>query len=168
MDSWLPFFVILTALAVVLQTVILAVMYLQFRRTNERLTRMANDLQVRVNPLLARLQILVEDAQPRITSMVVDAAEMMHLARGQAQKVDRIFTEAVDRMRAQLFHVDRMLTGALETVEETGSRVRRTLWGPVQKASAFIQGVKVGLDFLRSQRRPAEKTGESSDEGLFI
>jgi len=110
----------------------------------------------------------VEDIQPRLSSIVADASEITHLARGQAQKVDRIFSEAVDRLRMQIIHADHVLTGALEAVEEAGSKVRRTIWGPVQQASALIKGVKVGLDFFRSQRRPSDRTGEQPDEGLFI
>ena len=168
MESWLPVFVIITALAVVLQMAILAAMFFQFRRMNERMTRIANDLHARMNPILTRLQILVEDSQPRITSMIADAAEIAHLARGQAQKVDRVFTEAADRMRLQLIHADQILTGALESIEDAGSRFRRTVWGPVHEVSAFIKGVKTGLDFFRSQRRPQERSGEHQDEGLFI
>jgi hypothetical protein len=168
MEHWLPFFVAITALAVVLQMAILAAMYLQFRQMNQRLTRIATDLQTRVNPILLRLQMLVEDTQPRFTSLVVDATEIVHLARGQAQKVDRVFTETMDRLRAQLIHADQILTGALEAIEDAGSQVRRTIWGPVRQASAFIKGVKVGLDVLRSQRRAPENPSEHQDEGLFI
>jgi len=168
MESWLPFFVIVTALAVVLQMAILAAIYLQFRQMNQRMTRIATVLHARMNPILTRLQILVEDTQPRIASMISDAAEITHLARSQAQKMDRIFTEAVDRLRVQLIHADHILTGVLESIEETSSKVRRTIWGPVHQASAFIKGVKTGLDFFRSRRRPPEQSGEQQDEGLFI
>ena len=168
MDSWLPFFVIVTALAVILQMAILAAIYVQFRQMNQRMTHIATDLHARINPILTRLQILVEDAQPRIASMISDTAEITHLARSQAQKVDRIFTEAVDRLRVQLIQADRILAGALEAIEDTGWKVRRTIWGPVHQASAFIKGVKTGLDFFRSRRRPPEQSGEHQDEGLFI
>ena len=168
MESWLPFFVIVTALAVVLQMAILAAMYFQFRSLNERVTRIAADLQSRVNPILARLQVLVEDTQPRVASMVNDAAEIAHIARAQAQKVDRVFTEAVDRLRMQVIHADQLLSGALESLEEAGSRFRRTLAGPMQQASAFLRGVRVGLDVFRSPGRPPDRAAESPDEGLFI
>ncbi len=168
MQSWLPFFVIITALAVVLQMVILALMYVQFRQMNERMTRIASDFHARVSPILSRLQVLVEDAQPRIAGMISDAAEITYLARSQAQKVDRVFTEAVDRLRVQLIHADHILTGVLESIEETGSKVRRTLLSPVQQASAFIKGVKTGLEFFRSRRRPQERSSETQDEELFI
>ncbi len=168
MDRWLPVFIAVTALAVVLQMAILAAMYLQFRQMNEHMRRIATDLQARLNPILARLQLLVEDTQPRITSMIIDATEITHLARGQAQKMDRVFTELMDRLRGQLIHADQILAGVLEAVEETGAQVRKTIWGPVQQASAFLKGVKVGLDVLRSHRRPSERHGEQQDEGLFI
>ena len=77
-------------------------------------------MQRRINPVISRLQMLVEEAQPRISSMISDAAEMTHVARSQVQRVDRMVTEAVDRLRMQLVHADQILTGAMEAVEETG------------------------------------------------
>ncbi len=167
METWLPFFVMVTALAVVLQMVILAAMYFQFRQMSERWTRLTSDLQARINPILFRLQTMVEDTQPRITNMVTDVSEVAHLARAQAQKMDRLFTEAVDRLRVQLIRADQILTGTLEAIDETGSKVRRTLWGPVRKASAFVRGVQVGLEVLRSGRRSSESPADQ-DDGLFI
>lgn len=166
MESWLPFFVIVAALALVLQMAILLVMLVQIRRMNERITHIATDLHARINPILGRLQVLMDDAQPRVSAMLADVAEVTHLARSQAVKVDRVFTEAADRLRLQLIHVDRILTGALETVEEAGAQFRRSLWGPLEKASAFIKGVKVGLDVLRAGKRPSG--GDQQDESLFI
>jgi uncharacterized membrane protein (Fun14 family) len=168
METLLPFFVIVAAVAIVIQAGILLVMYKQLRELNEKTARAAAELHAKITPILARLQALMEDTQPRISGMIADAAEITNLARSQAQKFDRVFSEAVDRLRLQLIHADQMVSGALETIEEAGSKVRRTVWGPVHQASAFIKGVKVGLDFFRSQRRPAERSGEHSDEGLFI
>ncbi len=168
MANWLPFFVVVTALAVVVQMFILLFIYLQFKQMTEQMTRIATELQTKIDPILTRLNRLLEDSQGRMTSIVGDAAEILHLARGQAQKIDRVFNEAVDRLRLQIIRADQILTGALESVEEAGAEFRRTVWGPVQKASAFIKGVKTGLDFFRSQRRSPERAREHSDEGLFI
>jgi len=168
MESWLPFFVIIATVSIVIQAGILFVLYKKIREVNEKTPRAAAELHAKITPILARLQALMEDTQPRISSMIADAAEITHLARSRAQKFDRVFSEAVDRLRLQLIHADQVVSGALETIEEAGSKVRRTVWGPVHQASAFIKGVKVGLEFFRSQRRPADGRGEQSDEGLFI
>jgi hypothetical protein len=175
MESWMPFFVVVTALAVVLQAVILIALFVQLRRTAARVEQIVGDLNGKLAPVLARVQILVDEVSPRITGIVVDASELTRLARSQAQKVDRILSETLERLRLQLIHVDQILTGAVETIEETGSRLRQTVWGPVVKATALVRGVQAGLEMFRSLRQRRQSVGPDSvespseqDEGMFI
>lgn len=171
MESWLPFFVIVTAVAIVLQAIMLVALFVQLRRTAARVEETVSDLNTRLSPIISRLQILVDDVSPRISGLVADAAELTRLARSQAQKVDRILTETMERLRLQLIHVDQILTGAMEAVEEAGSRIRETVWGPVVKASAMIRGIQSGLEFFRAARsrhNSAEQPSEQQDEGMFI
>ena len=109
-------------------------------------------MQTKVSPILSRVQVLLDDTQPKISEMVADASHVVYLARGQAQKMDRVLTEASDRLRGQLMHADRILAGALEAVEETGAKLQQGFWKPVRKASAVMTGIRVGLDLLRSRR----------------
>src|SRR5215468_8459695 len=162
----------IVAVALILQVTILTALFLQTRRTMLQIERSVNDLNTKFSPILTRVQILLDDTQPKITDMVNDAAHVVYLARGQAQKVDRVFTEATDRLRGQLVRADRILTGTLEAVEEAGSQFKHSLWRPVQKASALVQGIKVGIDLLRSRRsssssRRDEERSEHEEE-LFI
>src|SRR6266403_1949482 len=169
MQFWLEFFSIIAAIALVVQVVMLTLLFFQMRRTSENVNRLTSDLQARVGPILTRVQILLDDTQPQISSMVADASHIVYLARGQAQKVDRVFTEAADRLRGQLVHADRILTGALEAVEDAGAQVRTSFWRPVRKASALVQGIKVGLDLLRSRRgRANPEEPLEHEEELFI
>jgi uncharacterized protein YoxC len=170
MQFWMEFFSIVAAIALVVQVAILIGLFLQLKRTTESINRMINDLHNRVGPILTRTQILLEDTQPKLSNLVEDASQVVYLARAQAQKMDRVFTEASDRLRGQLVRADRIITGTLEAVEDAGTQVRRSFLGPVQKASAVVQGIKIGLDFLRSRRRqkqPLHETMEQEDE-LFI
>jgi signal transduction histidine kinase len=170
MQSWLPFFVIVASVSIILQTLILAAMFFQFRRQGRRVEQIAEELRTRVMPILGRVQALVEDAQPKISSMLSDATEITRVARTQVQRVDRVMVEAVDRLRLQLVHADQILTGTLETIEDTGAKLRKTLWGPIQSASAVVRGIQVGLEFFRGMRmrRPPESPVEQPDESLFI
>ncbi len=172
MPTWPGYFVVIIAVAFVLQTVILAAIFFQVKRSNEQMMRTVKDLHARIAPILTRVESLVSETQPRIVSMVTDASEVVRLARNQAQKMDRILTETLDRMREQINHVDQILTGAMETIEDTGSAFRRTMLGPIQQATAFIRGIRSGLEVLRSFRRPPAEASASSpdpsDEGMFI
>src|ERR1700687_2387758 len=170
MQFWLEFFSIVAAIALIVQVVILGLLFAQLKRTTEHMNRLVGDLHARLGPILTRVQILLEDTQPKISSMVEDAAHVVYLARNQAQKVDRVFTDAADRLRGQLVHADRILTGTLGAVEDAGMKLRKEFWAPVQKASAVMQGIKVGLDLLRSRRAPRAGAGEGAEQEdeLFI
>lgn len=170
MQMWLEFFCIVAAVALVVQVVILTMLFFQLRRTTENVNRLVGDLHSRVGPILTRAQILLDDTQPKISSMVNDASHIVYLARGQAQKIDRVFTDAADRVRGQLVHADRILTGTLEAVEDAGAKFSHSFWKPMQKASALVQGIKVGLDLLRSRRRrrSGDEPREQQEEELFI
>jgi hypothetical protein len=168
MSPWVEAFIIISGIAIVVQMVILAGMYFQMRTSLNHFTRIANDLHSRLDPILGRIDHILEDSEDRITSIMGDAAEVTRLARSQAQKVDRVFTDAVERLRIQVIRADHILTGTLEVIEETGSKVRKTLWGPVQQASAILKGLKVGLDYLRGQKRRSETETAPQDEELFI
>ncbi len=170
MQFWLELFSIVAAIALVVQVVILTALFFQLRRTTENVNRLVGDLHSRVGPILTRVQILLDDTQPEISNMVNDASHIVYLARGQAQKIDRVFTDAADRLRGQLVQADRILTGTLEAVEDAGAKIKHSFWRPVQKASALVQGIKVGLDILRSRRRrrQGDEPREQQEEELFI
>jgi len=168
MSGWVEAFIVIAAVAIVTQTLILAVMALQMKTAIERFNRIATDLQSKIDPILVRTSRILEDSEDRIASIMGDAAEITRVARGSAQKIDRVFTEAVERLRIQVIRADQILTGAMEVLEDTGTRFRKSLWEPVQQASAILKGLKVGLYFLRGQRRGSQSESARQDEELFI
>src|SRR6202040_1754384 len=165
MSGWLQAFIVIAAVAIVIQMAILLAMFFQVRTAIEQFTRIATDLQNRIDPILLRTSRILEDSEDRIASIMGDSAEITRLARGQAQKIDRVFTDSLERLRVQVIRADQILTGALEVIEDTGTRVRKTLWAPVQQVSAVLKGVRVGIDVLRGVRnRGAESDGATQDE----
>jgi hypothetical protein len=170
MQFWMEFFSIVAAIALVVQVAILIGLFLQLKRTTESINRMVSDLHTRMGPILTRTQVLLDDTQPKIATLVDDASHIVYLARAQAQKMDRVFTEASDRLRGQLVRADRILSGTLEALEDTGTQVRRSFLGPVQKVSALVHGIKIGLDVLRSRRRQPDNSTDAveQEDELFI
>jgi len=173
MESWFIVLSIVSTVALIVQVTILALLFFEAKRTMEKVNRATDDLNTRVGPMLTRVQLLLDDTQPKITSMVNDASHVVYLARGQAQKIDRVVTDAADRLRGQIVHADRILTEALEAVEDAGIQMRRSVLQPVRKASALLTGIKVGLDILRSRRSasgttPPDEPSEQQEEELFI
>jgi len=165
MTGWVQAFIIIAAVAIVVQMAVLVAMFLQLKMSMQEFTRIANDLQGRVDPILLRVNRILEDSEERISSVMGDTAEITRIARGQAQKVDRVVTEGLERLRVQVIRADQILTGALEVVDEAGTKFRNTLWGPIRQASAVMKGIKVGLDMLRRQQNhKPESDPVSQDE----
>ncbi len=167
MSGWLEAFIVVATLAIVIQMGILLAMFLQLRSAIGTFTRIASQLQARLDPILTRTNRILEDSEERIASIMGDGAEIARLARGQAQKVDRVFTDMVERLRIQVVRADHILTGALEVIEETGTAFRSKVWKPVHQASAVLKGIKAGLEFIRSGRKP-DSDAATQDEELFI
>src|SRR5437763_1543569 len=118
MQNWVG---VVVAIAFVLQVSILAALFLTTRRTMQKLDKTVTDLNARTGPILTRVQILLDDTQPKISTMVSDAAHVVYLARGQAQKMDRVLTDAADRARGKVLHLERILTGTMEVVDDAGA-----------------------------------------------
>lgn len=172
MPGWLEFFIVVAAVAIVIQSAMLVVMLLQLRTALQQITKIANELHGRIGPILLRVGKILDDSEDRIHSIMSDAAEITRVARGQAQKVDRVVTEAMERVRLQIQRADQILTGTLELIENAGTQFKDfkdRVWQPVQRASALVKGIKAGVDLFRHRRRgTAERTVVTEDEELFI
>jgi hypothetical protein len=167
MSGWLELFIAVAAAAIVIQMAVLLAMFMQLRTAIATFTRIALQLQGRLDPILTRTNRILEDSEERIASIMGDGAEIARLARGQAQKVDRVLTDMAERLRIQVVRADHILNGVLEVIEETGTTFRSKVWKPVRQASAILKGIKAGLEFIRSGRRP-EPDSVTQDEELFI
>jgi hypothetical protein len=167
MPGWVEAFIVIAAVAIVVQMATLLAMFVELRVALREFTRIGSQIQARLDPILIRTTRILDDSEDRIRSVMSDAAELSRVARSQAQKVDRVFTDAVERLRIQVVRLDHILTGTLEVVETAGSTIRNNVWGPIHQASAVLKGVRAGLDFLRGIRRP-QPDAATQDEELFI
>ena len=168
METWMPIFVGVIALAVVVQTLILIGLLVGMLKMAKQVKQITDDVQGRINPIISRIHTIVEDSQPRIAGVMAEAAEMTHMARTQAQRIDQIVADSLERLRVQLLHIDEMVTGGLNAVQETGTKVKQTVWAPVRSVTAVMRGIQTGFEFYRGNRRRGEGTGEPVDENLFI
>lgn len=167
-NGWMIAIFIVITISVVLQMLMLAGMFFQFRQTSREIHQAVHEMQKKVDPLLFRFGRIVESSEEKISSIVSDAAEMTRLARGQAQKIDRVVSDALERTRSQIIRADAIITGTLEAVEDAGVSLRRTVFGPLQQASAVLKGIRTGIDFIRGERTARGSGASQPDEELFI
>jgi hypothetical protein len=168
MNGWMIGIFIVITIAVVLQMLILGGMFFQFRQTTREVHQVIFEMQRKMDPIIFRFNRILETSEEKIASIVSDAAEMTRLARGQAQNIDRVVSEALDRTRSQIVRADAIITGTLESIEDAGIRLRRNVFGPLQQASAVLKGIRTGIDFIRGQHAARSAGATQPDEELFI
>lgn len=167
MPLWLQIFIAVAAAAVTIQTIIIVSALLALRPIATQLSQIATDLQAKVNPVILAAGRILIDSEERLKSIAADGAAMTHTARTQVENVDRVVTDAVEKLRIQIIHTDQMVTGTLEAMEDAGTKVRRSVLTPVNQFSAILKGLKVGLETIRGGRS-AHSDGVPQDEELFI
>jgi hypothetical protein len=167
LPGWIEAFIVVAALAIILQTAVLVSMAIQLKSTMSHFEKLAGDLHARVDPILIRAGRIIDESEERIRSITTDTAEITRLARSQAQKLDRVVTDTLERVRIQVLRADQMITGTLEVIDEAGTTIRAKVWKPVMQISALIKGIKAGLDVLRGGPGPDGEVAHQ-DEELFI
>ena len=113
-------------------------------RLAKRVDQLATQLDQEIKPLIANL-----------TALSSEAARAAALAAKQAERLDRVFGEMVQR------------------VDETLAAAQEFVTGPARQGMAIMAGVKAVIDAFRglreaSRRRTASRPAVDEEESLFI
>jgi len=152
MDNLTAVFIVVTGIAVVLQMLLLAAMYLLMRETSTRLAALADELKTKALPTIDTANALMTDFRPKLEVIADNLAETTSTVRDQMQRVDATVNDVVDRARLQVIRADDLLSRTLDRVEETSEMVHQTVISPVRQFSGLIQGLTTGIEFLLGNR----------------
>jgi len=167
MADWvMPLFTIVVAVALLMETLVIAVMFVALRRLTGRVEKLTDRVQGRVFPLISQFQVRFDEVQPRISDAVFQATELVHSARKQAERTDRVITETTDRLRIKLVQADQKITGSLELIEDTGSRIRRGVLAPFRSIKALTAGIQTGINVYRSRSRESTEQIDLSEKWI--
>jgi hypothetical protein len=169
-ETVLTAFVVVAALAIVIQAGILAGMFFTMKKTSARMEDVASKVEDRALPLLDSAKTILDDSGPRLKEITANMAEISTRLRGQAERMDVTFSDLVDRTHLQVIRVDELVSRTLDKVEETTEMVQTTVVTPVKQMSAIMQGLSAGIGSYLARRRKAtlDQSSAVEDEELFI
>jgi hypothetical protein len=160
-------FIAVTAVAVVLQTLILAGLFIAVLAMGKRMQAMQVKVNEQLLPLLEKARGLVDESTPKIQTVMTNLAETSDIVRAQAGKIDEAVTQMVGIARSQAVRVDSLATRTLERVDHAAAAVQNTVTVPVRKLSALMEGVMAGVGKLTGGGKARGGKAASSDE-MFI
>lgn len=163
-------FVIVAAVAIVLQAVILYALYKMMSQTTARMENIAGRLEQQTTPVLVTAHSILEDAQPKLAEITSNLAESTATVRAHVAQMAEATGEIVDRARMQAARLDELVSSTVDKIEITTDFVQHSVIGPVRRVQAILQAVSAGLSFLRANRarRKADHNSSGVDEEMFI
>jgi hypothetical protein len=144
----LMFFVGMVALAMVGQAIALIVMAIGAAKARKRGLEIAEDLRVKVLPIITGTHEMIRDNAPKVKVITENFAETSHIIRGKAQEFDVTASDLNAKARAQAARVDGMVTSVLNTTAEITETIQKGIKVPVREVSGLMNGLKAGLDVL--------------------
>jgi methyl-accepting chemotaxis protein len=156
-------FVVVTGLAILLQTIILLAIFVSMRKTVRALRAEVEDLRSSVLPtvfitrdLVINLRELISRLSPKIENAVDDLTGIAHSLRTQTAELQSSASEVVERLRKQALRLDNMIGSVLDGADRAGGYVVESIGKPVRQLSGLLASVKafVGALHTPAPRRP--------------
>jgi len=162
-------FVVVAAVAIVVQVVILFVLYKALRQTSERMEGIAGRLEEQATPVLATAAAILDDAKPKIAEITTNLAETSASVRSHVSEVGHATSEIMERARLQAARLDEFVISAAQKVEATSELLQHKVLSPMRRVRAVVTALNAGLSLFRSNRPPKRNSsGEVEDEEMFI
>src|SRR2546426_2870956 len=160
-------FIVVTALAVVIQAGILAAMYSAMRKTSAKVESLAEEVKTKVLPTAELAHSMMAELRPKIETVVDNVSVSTTVLRTQVERIDATMTDIVDRTRLQVIRADEFVNSTMDKLEETREAVQRTVVSPVRHISGLMHGVTAGIEAFFSRRRARSSVNPAQDE-MFI
>jgi len=165
-------FVIVAAVAIVVQMGILLALYMAMRQTANRMEGIAGRLEQQTTPLLSTANAILEDAKPKIAEITTNLAESTATVRAHVAHVTEASGEIVERARHHAMRMDEFVGSTMGKIETASEILETKVLSPVRRVQGIMAAVSAGLNILKAAKgnRKAPRHGHpmEEDEEMFI
>jgi methyl-accepting chemotaxis protein len=169
-DKIVAIFVIVAAVAIVIQMGILIALFVAVKQAATRITALAGRMEEQTTPILATSRSILDDAQPKISEITSNLAESSATIRAHVSQIAEASSDIVERAHLHAVRIDEFVGLTMDKIENTTEVLQHKVLGPVRRVRAIMQAVNAGLGFLRANRSRKKPTGKvlEEDEEMFI
>jgi methyl-accepting chemotaxis protein len=175
-------FIAVTALAVLMQAIVLLFIYLALRKAIGSLREEVLDLRSSLMPVADNTRELIENTRtlventrrvfarvaPKAEATASDVARVARGLREQTEELESAAQEILARVRVQTGRMDAMTTNGLDAVDRAGSLVAETVGKPVRQLLGLAAAAKAIVETLRAPVHGPRRARFSGDEDTFV
>lgn len=167
-DTLIAIFIIIAAVAIVIQMCILLGMFLVARKLRDPILTLTREARQNMDRVMQSAMEIINTSREPIKAVAANAAEMSRIARERTVILDQTVAEISERTRQQAIRIDGTITTLVDRVETTANSVQRNVVGPLVEVGAIFKGVQSGIDFFFSRRHRTTIREARQDEEMFI
>jgi ElaB/YqjD/DUF883 family membrane-anchored ribosome-binding protein len=145
-------FVIVTALAVVIQAGILMAMAVAARKTQTRALAIVEELRGTLGPMLATAKDLLEDTAPKIKNIASNLEHGSDVLKTQSDQLQAALDDLLQRSHKHVQHADMIVEEALDSVDHTRASITHLVAQPIKWASAISNGLRAAVENYMGRR----------------
>jgi uncharacterized protein YoxC len=161
-------FVVIAALALVVQTLILVAIFVGASKAAKSLKEEIEEIRSSVMPTVHQTRELVDRLIPRVEQTVTDVAAVAQTLRAQAENMDAAVTEVLARVRKETGRVDTMFSNALDALDRAGMYVTQTVGKPARQLSGLLAGIKAIIESLSASAPSHREPLIHDDKDMFV
>lgn len=155
--------VVVSAVAIVLQALVLYAIYRQTRAIGEQVSLLAPKLE----SALEAAQRAIEQNRREIAEVTAKVNDVLDTAKTQLVRVNEIVEDATTRARVQLDRVELVLDDTISRVHQTVAAMHNGILRPLKEVAGVAAGVRAGFAHLLRSGRPSVAQATQDDE-MFI
>jgi len=155
-------FVIIAALALLIQAAMLFGIYKASRGMQENVQR----LMPKIEGVLETSRQTIADSRKQIADITSKTSEILDTTRQQVHRIDEFLNDATARARVQMDRAEMVLDDAMVRTQRSVAVVEGGILKPIVQIQGVAAGIKTALTFLMRGRPNPEDA--HSDEEMFI
>jgi hypothetical protein len=155
--------VVLSLLAFVVQTFMVAAMYRVTKGMQEKLLPVIEA----TGPLVKTVRYFADENFPKFSQMTTEATEVVKSLHVQVDRLGEVVKDATDRARAQVARIDGAVDLTVDQVQNASASVKDAVLRPVRQVDGIMQGIRAAVAVMAQGRRESVDHA-TQDEEMFI
>ena len=162
-QTLLTIFVIVAALALVIQAGTLIGLFVVTRSLQAKIMALLPDIQ----NVIGMSKRTIETVEKHAEKIGTTSGAILDVTQQQLVKIDDLLTDATTRAKVQMERAEMVLDDAMTRTQQTVSLIQRGVVRPVREVYGVFAGIRTTLFHLGRSGRPTVDHA-TSDEEMFI
>lgn len=155
-ELWFLICLAIIAAAALVQIITLIMVATDAMKMRRHVKTLTERIEEDVMPTVKIVRSVLEEASPKIKLATDQVLEVSRTVRLQVDHINEALNDIVDKTHTQANRVDDCMTAVFNGIGKAGEAAQRTTGKTSRKMSAVAAGIRVGVEALRSRRKPKE------------